>query len=315
MNLRAVDLNLLVVLDALLDEAHVSRAAKRLNMSQPAVSSALQRCRELFRDPLLERGKGVMTPTPRAASLRAPLKTLLAEARALIDPPPVPLAKLQQVVRITVADDPVVHLASSLTSALDRSAPGIAIVFCPWRGAAGAIESLRNGDTEIAISVFDTVEAEIEYDTLIDEDYIVVMRAGHPAAEGFDRESWLSSPHVVVSGRGERRTPLDGMLERKGLRRRVGLVLPSFQLVPRVVATTDYMAMVPRHSLAFYDESAFAVFDPPIPAEGFTLRIAWHSRRAGDTGTLHVVDTIRAIFRDLDRDGGQGAVGCRVRGS
>ncbi|WP_328700184.1 LysR family transcriptional regulator [Brucella tritici] len=93
MNLRSLDLNLLVILDALLDEAHVSRAADRLNLTQPAVSNALQRCRVLFNDQLLERGRGTMRRTPKAEALRAPLKTLLAGVLDLVDPPEVPLRR------------------------------------------------------------------------------------------------------------------------------------------------------------------------------------------------------------------------------
>src|ERR1700756_5383646 len=102
MNLRSFDLNLLVVLDALLDEAHVSRAADRLSLSQPATSAALQRCRHLFGDELLQRGRGTMTRTPKAEALRAPLKSLLTGVVELIDPTDVPLAEIRQTLRITI---------------------------------------------------------------------------------------------------------------------------------------------------------------------------------------------------------------------
>ncbi|SQC93817.1 HTH-type transcriptional regulator LeuO [Cedecea neteri] len=92
MNLRTLDLNLLVVLDALLDEAHVTRAADRLCLSQSATSAALARCRDLFNDELLERGRGTMRLTPLAQSLRAPLKSVLGGITELIDPPVMPAA-------------------------------------------------------------------------------------------------------------------------------------------------------------------------------------------------------------------------------
>ncbi|CAN0567239.1 unnamed protein product, partial [Ectocarpus sp. 12 AP-2014] len=114
MNLRSLDLNLLVVLDALLDEAHVSHAADRLGMSQPAASAALQRCRYLFRDELLERGRGTMHLTPKAEALRAPLKSLLAEVVNLVDSPKVPLADISQTVRIAMADYPAVVVTAPL---------------------------------------------------------------------------------------------------------------------------------------------------------------------------------------------------------
>ena len=154
MNLRSVDLNLLVILDALLEEAHVSRAADRLALSQPAVSAALQRCRNLFRDELLERGRGTMRPTPRAEALRAPLKSVLAEVLRLVDPAPVPLVELREVLRFSMADYPALLVIGPLQQALQRTAPGIDLIIKPWHGSQAAQAALLEGSTDLAISVF-----------------------------------------------------------------------------------------------------------------------------------------------------------------
>jgi DNA-binding transcriptional LysR family regulator len=106
MNLRSVDLNLLVVLDALLDEAHVTRAAERLGLSQPAASAALDRCRHLFGDPLLERGRGLMRLTPRAEALREPIRSVLSQAEAVLGAPQTPLSEIRQVVRVVMSEWP-----------------------------------------------------------------------------------------------------------------------------------------------------------------------------------------------------------------
>ncbi|ERI13640.1 LysR family transcriptional regulator [Brucella intermedia] len=118
MNLRSIDLNLLVVLDALLDEAHVGRAANRVGLSQPAASAALQRCRELFGDELLERGRGTMRRTVRAESLRAPLKSLLAGITELVDPSEPPLEEIRQSLRLSMADYPALFALPPLQRAL-----------------------------------------------------------------------------------------------------------------------------------------------------------------------------------------------------
>lgn len=154
MNLRSVDLNLLVVLDALLDEGHVGRAGDRVGLSQPATSAALQRCRHLFRDDLLERRRGMMRLTPKAESLRQPLKALLASATDLIDPPKVPLAEIERTIRLTMADPPALLLVEPLLADLAGSAPGIDIVLQPWRGNEAAKQALADGSTDLAISVF-----------------------------------------------------------------------------------------------------------------------------------------------------------------
>lgn len=296
MNLRGIDLNLLVVLDALLDEAHVSRAAHRLNLSQPAVSSALQRCRDLFGDRLLERGRGGMTRTPVADTLRAPLRSILAEVESLLDPEDIPLDRIERVVRITTADDPAALLASPLVEALGQTAPGITVAFRPWLGQDAVARELLDGDTDLAIAVFDREIENVEVRTLFDAEYVVAMRKGHPAAAAFDIAAWLASPHVVVSGRGDLRTPIDPHLAAMGYRRRVGLVVPSFQLVPTVLAATDMMAMLPRQSLAAHGHLDLVVFPPPVAIEGFTLKVAWHARQNLDRAVQHVCGIVRQTF-------------------
>ncbi|ARE84789.1 HTH-type transcriptional regulator LeuO [Roseovarius mucosus] len=298
MNLRGIDLNLLVVLDALLDEAHVSRAAHRLNMSQPAVSSALQRCRDLFGDPLLERGRGGMTRTVLAQTLRAPLRSILSEVDALIDRGEVPLDRIERVVRITAADDPATLLACPLIEDISRTAPGVTIVFKPWQGQEAVTREILDGATDIAIAVLDREIENIEIRKLIDVDYVVAMRRDHPAAAGFTIDAWLAWPHVVVSGQGDLRTPLDAQLAASGRRRRVGLTVPSFQLVPRVLAQTNLIAMLPRQSVATKVEFDLVFHQPPVSVDGFPLHIAWHARQNRDTAVQHVVEVIRAVFRE-----------------
>ncbi|MDR6953917.1 DNA-binding transcriptional LysR family regulator [Ancylobacter sp. 3268] len=295
MNLRSLDLNLLVVLDALLDEAHVGRAAERIGLSQPAASAALQRCRHLFRDALLERGRGVMRLTPRAQALRAPLKSLLAEVAALVDTAPVPLHELRQTLRIVMTDYPALFVLAPLAARLRDTAPGLDLVVQPWLSADAARRQLAEGSADLAISVFAPGEDGLGYEHLLDEHYVVAMRPDHPAAAGFDRSCWLASPHIVVSGRGERTTPVDEELARRGLARRVGLVVPGFQMVPILLRQTDMMALLPSRVAAA--EAGLVTFPPPVPVPGFPLHLAWHRRRDGDAGLRHVAALLVELLR------------------
>lgn len=295
MNLRGIDLNLLVVLDALLDEAHVSRAADRLNLSQPAATAALQRCRRLFRDPLLERGRGTMRLTAKAQALRAPLKTVLAGVNDLVDPPRLPLAEARGMLRIEMADYPALVVIAPLQQALQRTAPGVDLVIQPWRGAEAARQGLVEGSTDIAISVFPAGDDDLHREEVLTEHYVVAMRSGHPAAAGFDLAAWLRYPHVVVSGRGATRAPLDAELTRRGLSRRVGVVVPSFQMVPPLLAGSDMIAMLPSRVAAAAED--VVRLPPPIPVEGFPLHLAWHPRRSGDEVLRHVAGLLVALLR------------------
>jgi len=294
MNLRSFDLNLLVVLDALLEEAHVSRAAERLGLSQPATSAALQRCRHLFKDELLERGRGTMRLTPRAESLRAPLKSVLAGVSGLIEPPDIPLAEIRQTLRIAMADYPAVFVTAPLQRKLTQTAPGLSLVVQPWYGAEAAKAALVDGSSDIAISVFQEEDGHIQREKLLSEHYVVAMRPDHPAAAAFDLETWLAFPHILVSGRGDRRTRLDRELARLNRRRRVGLVVPTFQMVPGLLRGSDMIAMLPSRVLT--DAGDLRVFPPPLDVEGFSLHLAWHKRRARDPALRHVAGLLTALL-------------------
>lgn len=297
MNLRSIDLNLLVVLDALLDEAHVSRAAARLNLSQPATSSALDRCRHLFGDPLLERGKGGMRLTPKAETLREPLKNLLAGIAAVVDAADEPLAEIRRTVRILTADHPGILIAGPLHRALARTAPGIDIVIQPWRGAAAALESLARGASDIALSVFPVIDdTAFHCETLLEEHYIVAMRKDHPAAAGFTLDRWLAFPHILVSGRGDTRSGFDDQLAALGKSRRVGIVVPSFLMVPPLLVDSDLIAMMPSHCLPADAEEHVHIVLPPIPVTGFPLHLAWHLRRDKDRAVQHVANQLRTLL-------------------
>lgn len=295
MNLRALDLNLLVILDALLDEAHVSRAADRLGLSQPAASAALQRCRHVFRDELLERGRGTMYLTAKAQALRAPLKSLLSGVAELVDPPQVPLAQTRQTLRITTADYPALIVIAPLQQELARAAPGIDLVIQPWHGADAARAALVDGSTDLAISVLPPAEDDLHREELLTEHYLAAMRIGHPAADGFDLEAWLAYPHILVSGRGDTRTPIDAELANRGLSRRAGLVVPSFQMVPALLRGSDMIALLPSRVLAEF--AGLASFPPPLPTPGFTLHLAWHRRRAKDHALQYVAGILVRLLR------------------
>lgn len=294
MNLRSIDLNLLVILDVLLDEQHVGRAAERVGLSQPAMSAALQRCRQLFRDDLFERSRGIMRSTPKADSLRQPLKELLAAASNVIDPPPVPIDEIKAALRLTMADLSAMLLLEPLLADLAQSVPGIDIVLQPWNGAAHARRALKDGSTDIAVSVFDADDDVLCCEPLREEAYAVAMRDDHPAARDFTLEHWLSFPHIVVSGRGDARTSLDSELAARGLKRRIGVVVPTFGMVVPLLRCTPMIAMVPERLIG--RKTGFSVFKPPVAVENIRLSLAWHRRRNSDTALRHVADRLAAHF-------------------
>ncbi len=299
MNLRSIDLNLLVVLDALLDEAHVSRAARRVALSQPATSSALERCRYLFKDPLLVRSTGLMKLTPKAQSLRAPIKQALQGVVSVFKDPDIDLKALSGNVRVGLADALLVGLLVPLHKELQKSAPNLSLSYLPWQSASDELRRLEQGELDLAVSVIPAVSGNFRRIELLQERYVVAMRKRHPAAAKFALDTWLAYPHVVVSSRGDVRGTLDDALMPSGRARHVGVVVPSFLAVLPLLEHTDYIAMLPSRCILPVHHSKIAVFDPPIPVEGFSLHLAWHQRRDGDPAVQHVAATLRRVVTGL----------------
>ncbi|MFC0407343.1 LysR family transcriptional regulator [Roseomonas elaeocarpi] len=302
-DLRGIDLNLLVILETLLEEAHVTRAARRLGLSQPAASNALDRLRHQFGDRLLRREGGVLRPTPRAEALRAPLGEALRALRGVLNLSAPPLAEARQVVRILIADAPAAAMLPELQNRLTATAPGVTLALLPWAGAADALARLSRGDVDLVASVLPPLEPPLRGRLLLEEHYLVAMRADHPAAAGFDLAQWLNHPHVVVSGHGATETPLDALLAARGLSRQVGVVVPSFLLVAPLLARSDLLAMLPSRCVPA--EAGFAVRPLPLPVQGFRLDLAWHERRAEDAVVMHVAGLMSEALRsEPEGDGG-----------
>ncbi len=298
-DLRSVDLNLLVILDALLEEAHVSRAAVRLHLSQPATSSALDPLRHLFGDRLLERGGGGMRLTPAAEALRLPLRDAFGSIATLVRRGKTDLATVRQTVRVVIADAPAVMLLPVLPvlhARLVRTAPGITLAVLPWRGGTEAVRQLAAGEVELVASVLPTLDPAFRKVPLFDEHYVVAMRSDHPATQGLCLHSWLGCPHVVVSGSGSTTAGLDTALAVHGLSRRVGVVVPSFAMVPPLLSGSDLVALLPSRCVTPDVAARLATFVPPVPIDGFRLDLAWHMRRDGDLVVRHVADEMRALL-------------------
>jgi DNA-binding transcriptional LysR family regulator len=293
-NLRGIDLNLLVVLDAVLGERHVTRAAERLGMSQPAVSSALDRCRQLFDDPLIERRNSSMRLTAKAESLQEPLRAALGNLGGLLFEDNSDIGSSSRVIRLIMSDYPAVVLLRRLLDLLRRRAPGLDLVVLPWRGGASAAEALRRGQADLAVSVLPAPDDDFRRTELFQETYRVAMRREHPAARDFDLDRWLAFPHVLVSARGHRHSPLDDLLIAMGKRRRIGVVVPSFMMATALLRGSDLIAMLPTRCIP-QDEDLVSL-EPPLPVEGFPLHLAWHRRSDGDAVVRHIAGLIPTLL-------------------
>jgi DNA-binding transcriptional LysR family regulator len=301
-NLRAVDLNLLVILDALLDERSVTRAAARLFLTQPAASHALDRLRALFADPLLERRGTTMALTAKAEELQAPVRAVLDDVRRLVRTRDIPLRDLRATVHLAMADYPAAVVVPLLWARLQKTAPGLALVVHAWTDHTREQERLRRGEVGLALSTLPVPPDDIEREHVADEHYVGVTRKGHPLGRTPTLAQFVAYPHVLVSATGARTSPFDARLAERGQKRTVGISLPSFLAVPSVVLESDAIAMIPR-SIARHWAPArpLAQFKLPLDPGTFTVDLAWHKRRSHDVAVQAVRKALSAIVARLLR--------------
>jgi DNA-binding transcriptional LysR family regulator len=301
MNLAALDLNLLVALDALLLEANVSRAAMRIGLSQPAASHALQRLREVLGDPLLVRVGARMELTPRAQGLRGPLAQALDQVRGLFIPDDFDALSSERQFRLMMPDLAVELLVPPLMEKIAQAAPNVRLDIVPWRGPAiFTAEFARTIDLVISIgNAFRGFHRQMLY---TDRDALAVRR-GHPVGTKLGRRDvFLNARHVAVVIRGQNIDLIDDWLRTKGIERRIALVVPGYIEALHIVARTDLVAFVPGRLISALAKplSLMAVAPPLDP--GIDEQYMFYPTRAQfDPGSIWLRKLMLETGRGLDR--------------
>lgn len=293
-NLRAVDLNLLVVLDALLHERHLTRAAARLPMSQPAVSHALARLRTLLGDPLFHRTRGGLRPTPHALALEAPLRDVLAQVRRLLAGAVFDPAASRRAFRLAMSDYGASVVLPPLLRRLRQDAPGIDLEIS-YTSRGGMIGGVADGQLDLALAVFGETPAEIRRAVLFEEPFVCVTDAA--ATPGpLTLDAYLARPHVLVAASQDQRSgEVDAALARIGRTRRVALRLPHWTAAPAVLAGTDLVLTVARRTV---DPAppGLAVGPVPFPVDPLGFEMLWHERADADAGLRWLRDLLAALL-------------------
>lgn len=279
--LRALDLNLLVALNALLDEGSVTGAARRMGLSQPAMSRTLGRLRDLFADPLFVRAGRALIPTPRATALAEPLTALLANADALLrrDAPFDPATAHGELTLFT-ADLTASLILPDLIARLAAFAPGLDLVIRDAAAAATLAPQL-GATPSVAVAPYAPDSGVIRRRPGGVESFSVIARADHPAlsAGPLDPATWAGLRHLLIAPRGRPGGVVDTALAARGLNRRVAVRIKTFALAGPIVATSDLVATVPTVlAEGFARTLPVVVLPPPLPLPGFSLDLLWHER-------------------------------------
>lgn len=306
--LAAIDLNLLLVLEALMIERNVTSAARRLGLSQSAASHALARLRETLDDPLFTRTSRGMTPTAEANRLFGPVREALEQLRgALSDRTPFDPASASGLVRICAADLGHTFVIPELCARLSARAPRVALSTMGF--LEDTFQMLADGRADVALGLA-SLGPDLHQRPLDSQPFLCVVRREHPQLEGgrLSLEDYVSLKHALVSPRGLPRGYVDRALAERGLSREVALVAPHLLPAALAVASSDLVLTVPaRMAVVAASLLPLKVFEPPVPVEPFSLTMSWHDRRDNDPLHAWVREEIVSIVSAPLEEGSRAA--------
>ncbi|PWY51461.1 LysR family transcriptional regulator [Pseudomonas sp. RW409] len=277
-NLRRLDINLLLTLDVLLAEHNVTRAAQRLNLSQPSVSVHLAKLREIFGDPLLLPGPRGMRPTARADELREPLRRALEALELAVSPAsPFDPGAAANTWSVSASDYGESTVILPALAGLRAAAPGTRLAVLELEPGR-LVRQAEQGSIDLALHTSEDSPPGLRRRVLFSERYVLVGRAGHPRLQRRPSLAQFGKlEHVVVSPDGGGfHGVTDSALGEVGLTRRVVLSVPHFLFVLSVLASTDLVAMLPSRLVR--DNPALKVVEPPLEVPGYEMAMLWHER-------------------------------------
>lgn len=287
--MQSPDLNLLIALDALLQEGNVSRAAARVGLSTPAMSHALARLRKQLGDPLLVRAGQRMVPTPRAADLRDRVHELATQARDVLAPDaPRDPRTLTRSFRIKTTDHGVALLGPALDRAL-AAAPGVSVHVMPTHREEAVV--LRDGTIDLAIGVYDylpysALPGDLRIQQLFEDQFTCVVRAKHPAVgRSLALEQFAALRHIQITPRGEPGGYVDDLLAERGFKRTIARAVPYFLAALALVAESDDVLTVSlRLARRFASRLGLKLVQPPraLGLEPYQVAQLWHPRNDRD---------------------------------
>ncbi|MGQ8920186.1 LysR family transcriptional regulator [Pseudomonas lundensis] len=295
--LRNIDLNLLVVLDALLTEKHVTRTGARLHLSQPAISHSLSKLRVLLDDPILIRQGSEVVLSALAQKLQAPLKEILSQIEILlgksIDFVP---ANSHRTFRLAMSDYGAAIVLPKLLRQLRAEAPNTTLVVTQ-DSRHGMLEQIAQGKIDLALGVFPNLSADISSEVLFEETFSCLLdRSTLPANGQLDLDNYLLRPHISVSVDGCSNGEIDRLLRDEGLQRRIAVSVPHWRTAPSMISNTDLILTVATRTLdnALLDEELVSL-SPPLPIPPFPFVQLWHNRFGEDPAHRWLREQVRQV--------------------
>ncbi len=285
-NLRRLDLNQLLTLQALLREKHVSRAAQSLHKSQPTVSHTLNQLRDLFQDPLLVRENGQYSLSSKAEALYLPLTEALNQLDSLISQSNFQPENCQRRFNIAMSDYGATILTPNIIQRLRKQAPLIDLQI--WQSSREEMQiKLLEGSLDIAFGVFNHIPFHLKSQTIFDDPLISVTDQRNLTNNNLNQqqmslEQWLAHPHILVSMKPYEANEIDHYLEQHNYQRRIAITLPYWQLSTQLLTDNDLILTVASKAIDSSLADNLRLFTPPLPLPLLKFQMLWHSRSEGD---------------------------------
>ena len=295
-NIRNVDLNLLIALDVLIEEKSVSKAAKRLRLTQPTVSGMLVRLRELYDDPLFVRVHRGIMPTPFCETLQPFLKQWIQSTKQIVSHDA--LDRITKTLKYTIAaqDDylQMIVLAPFL-KIIRQTAPNVQIAIIPMPTERFE-KDFTNGNIDLAVGYKEFMPTDFYTRVLHRETHVGMVRAKHPhKGKSISVKELCRYKHVIVSPTpGYFYGPMDKALSQVDAKRTIMISVPSFASLEMVLETDDLIAVVPKRFLKLTGNKVREIA-LPVKIEGFETTVGWHTRTNNDSFHRHMRETLFSV--------------------
>ena len=278
MNIKNFDLNLLVVFKTLYEERNVTKASKKIGITQPAMSNALNRLRYLVKDELFIRGPKGMRPTPRANELASPIQTALNDLELSLSSINFDPKTTKKLYKISISDDVAPLILPNLINFLEKESPNSSLRIRAEQGSE-AIKLLDSNDIDFAIGRFEMVSTRFESVDLYTEKYVCMMNSDHPLAEDekLSIEQYLSSKHLRVAPAGTPVAPIDRSLSQLNLEREIFARIDLVTMAPLILKNSDLILTLPSKTAQRMAKNYnFSIAELPIGLEQRQTKLLWH---------------------------------------
>jgi DNA-binding transcriptional LysR family regulator len=282
-----------------MQERSVTRAGSRIGLSQPAMSHALNRLRYMLKDELFVRTPQGMVPTPRAEMLAEPLRNALSVMQHALEPAAFDPTASDRRFTLALNNYAAVVLASPLVAAVSAAAPAVYLDLRP-SGTLDVIDHLDRGDLDLALGSLDSQAERFAAAPLLDDDFVMVMRQGHPASRGkLTAKSFAALPHLEISSSREDTSFIDSWLGDQGLARRIALRAPYLSAAPILVQSDMAATLSRRIAQEFIRNHPLVLRKAPYESPRVRTVMLWHRRLDGHPAHRWLRDVILSLAKSL----------------